>query len=354
MKKLLMDARSLGSKPSGVGIYIYNILKSLDRDKFSISLVTDVIESNEIKELGDSGMHIYSYGKKIDKNLSLYSYYKFIQKCIHEDKPDIFWEGNNLVPITLKNPYGKLYVTIHDMFPLSNPEYYGRVYPYYFKRGIKKTINTFDGFIYNSYNTKSEAKKYFPVLKEKDNIVSYIIVPRLPKIEINDNNCFLYVGNLEKRKGTDILLKAYRLYREKGGTKGLRLGGKVREDDIQELLDKTIKEVEGIEYLGYLTEEEKNKEYASCNTFLFPSRLEGFGIPVVEVMNYYKPVIASELDTIKEVVGDCITYINDDVDSLVKAMSEYSKEVDKEAYDKVIDKYTNESIGKLIEDYLVK
>ena len=44
-----------------------------------------------------------------------------------------------------------------------------------------------------------------------------------------------------------------------------------------------------------------------------------------------------------------------------KLLKDYTKEeiaefsaLEKEAYDKVIDKYTNESIGKLIEDYLVK
>ena len=352
MKKLLMDARTLGSRPSGIGIYTYNILKSLDRDKFSISLATDVIESEEIKELGDMGMHIYSYGKKVDKSISLYSYYRFIQKCIDEEKPDIFWESNNLIPIKIKNPYGKMVATLHDMFPISDPKYYGRVYPYYFKLGLNRTINTFDYFIYDSYDTKGEAEKYFPKLKNKNTVVGYLIVPRLPEVEISDNDCFYYVGNLEKRKGTDILLKAYRIYKEKGGTKGLRVGGKVREEDIQELLDETLKEVEGIEYLGYVTEEERNKEYASCSAFVFPTRLEGFGIPVVEAMNYYKPIIASDINTIREVVGDTITYINDDVDSLVKAMFEYPSVIDKKKYDEVIEKYSPNSFMSMIDRFL--
>ena len=355
MKKILFDARSLGKKPSGIGIYVYNMSKALAKDKdISLSLICDVALSDEIKELKDSGLKIYEYGKEISKSISLYSYYKFVQKCIDEEKPDVFWEGNNLVPIKIKNPYGKLIATIHDVFPVSHPQYYGKVYPLFFRYGLKKTIKNFDGFIYNSFDTKEEAEKYFPELKGRSNAVGYIIVPRLPKREITDNNSFLYIGNLEKRKGTDILLKAYKEYKENGGSKSLRLAGKVREDDIQALMDEVSNSVSGLEYLGYVSEEGKSNEYAACSAFLFPSKLEGFGIPVIEAMDYYKPIIASDLKIFKEIAGDNLKYIDHNVASLCNAMQEELPSVDKIKYDETINKYSEESIIKITKDYLCK
>ncbi len=358
MKKILIDARSLGNKPSGIGIYIYHMAKALHKEEdYEIALVSDVASSDEIKELNNSGIKLYVYGKSLDKNIGLYLYYKYVQKCIDEYKPDIFWEGNNLVPITIKNPYGKLVASIQDVFPVSHPRYYGKFYSHYFKMGMNRTIKTFDTFIYDSYNTKEEAEKYFPILKDKDTHVGYIIVPRLPELEIKDNNSFFYVGNLEKRKGTDILLKAYKQYKERGGDKGLRLSGKIRDLEIQELLEEITYEVDGILYLGYLSEKERNKEFASCSCFVFPSRLEGFGIPVVEAMNYYKPIIASNLNTIKEIVGDNVKYIaikGKPIDNLTEAMLEKTKRVDQDKYNKVLDKYSEESIIKVFKEIFEK
>ncbi|MBR2067456.1 MAG: glycosyltransferase family 4 protein [Solobacterium sp.] len=354
-KKILVDARSLGEKPSGIGMYVYYMVKALyEYNDFSLSLVTDVALSEEILELEKCGIPIYRYGKGMKKNFGLFSYYHFVQQCIHEEKPDIFWEANNLVPIKLENPYGKLVASIQDMFPLSHPKHYGMIYPHYFKYGMDKTIDCFDAYIYDSNDTKKEAEKYFPALQGKKSLVSYIIVPRLPKIEEVDNGAFLYVGNLETRKGTDILLNAYREYRRNGGMRTLRLSGKIREEAIRKLLAEVSEAVGGIEYLGYLSEENRNKEYASCHAFIFPSRAEGFGIPVVEVLNYAKPIIATDLDTIHEVVGECIEYISLD-DQVVKRLADLmlldAFVVIREDYEKVIQRYLPEIVGSKMRDY---
>ena len=351
-----MDARSLGTKPSGIGIYIYNLIKELSKDpEYECLLITDVVLSDEMKEFEAQGLRIYRYGKSVKKDFELFSYYRFVQWCIHDCKPNIFWEGNTLVPIKLVNPYGRLFATIHDMFPISDSEHFGRVYPHYFRFGINQTIRYFDTFVYNSVNTKQETERFFPKIKEKNSFVGYIIVPYLEDREISDNGSFLYIGNLETRKGTDILLNAYRNYRNLGGKKTLRLGGKVRETGIQKLLDEMIKEVEGITYLGYLTEEDRNQEYASCNTFLFPSRAEGFGIPIIEVMNYNKPVIAGRLDTLEEIVGNSITYFsleNDPVGNLTAEMLKETKKVDEEKYKKTVDKYSSETLGDYYKKFI--
>ena len=55
---------------------------------------------------------------------------------------------------------------------------------------------------------------------------------------------------MEKRKGVDILIKAYRKYRADGGTRPLILAGKMQEDDIEQLLENALTEVEGLTYLG--------------------------------------------------------------------------------------------------------
>ena len=360
MISILMDARAMGTRPSGIGMYIYNLVKELSKhEDLGFTLITDVSESEEMKEMKQM-VNVLEYGKPASKNISLFGYYRFVQKCIHKVKPDIFWEGNNLVPIRLKNPYGKLFVSVFDMFPLSDPEHYGEVYSNYFRYGIKKTIRYFDTFIYDSNDCKKNTEKYFPEIKDKNTFVGYVIVPKLPEIETYDNGAFLYVGNLETRKGTDILLKAYKLYKENGGSRGLRIAGKMREERIQKLYDEIISEVEGITYLGYISEEQRNQEYASCHAFLFPSRAEGFGIPIIEAMHYNKPVIAGKLDTLVEVAGSEINYfpLLHDTEKCAAVLAEKMKEdkatVNIPAYREVVNRYTPAQVGKKYYEWLIK
>lgn len=357
--KILIDARSLGRKPSGIGMYIYNFVNELSNySDLSIGLVTDVSESNEMKKLGEKErVKIYAYGKVVQKSFGLRYYFKFVQKMIHEIKPDLFWEGNNLVPVKIENPYGKFAVTIHDMFPVYMPECYGRIYPYYFKYGIAKTLKMVDIVIYNSKETKEETEKYFPTAKEKKSFLSYIIVEVDIQEKIEDKGYFLYVGNLEKRKGTDILLHAYELYKKKGGRKKLVLAGKMREEEIKELFEKVNSEVKGLEYAGYVDDETKNKLLAGCSCFLFPSRAEGFGMPVIEAVAYKKSVIASDLKIFKELLGDVINYFELSNDSnkaeknLCEKMQGYDVTVSENKYEQVRNKYVAKVLGMKLKQY---
>lgn len=347
--KILVDARSLGSKPSGIGIYIYNFVKQLMTYKdVSLSLLTDVIVSDEMKMLSENdGVTVYAYGSEIQKSLGLYSYFKFVQKKIHEVKPDIFWEGNTFVPIRIKNPYGKFVTTVHDMFPLYMPDCYDKIYPYYFRYGLNQTVKHVDAIIYNSEETRKETEQYFPKAKDVESFLSYIIVECRQQSAIDDKGYFLYIGNLEKRKGTDILFQAYREYRRKGGEKKLVFAGKFRENDIEELYHEISAEVDGLEYVGYANEQRKDELLAECSCFVFPSRAEGFGIPVVEALIYQKPVLASQLSIFDEIVGDAVEYVSCNKDDAAEKWADAMLHIETKQHEvSYINPYTAEKLGE--------
>lgn len=308
MMKILIDARNLGLKPSGIGMYAYNWIKALENyDDFDIHVIVDVIESNQIKELdADEKVTVHGYGSFSNKSASVFKYFKFVKKVIEEVKPDVFWEINNLAPVKIKNPYGKYMVTIHDMFPLTMPECFGKIYPHYFKYGVRKTINCVDSIIYNSKCTKHETERFFPKAKKKSPFISYIIIPPIQWMDVEKKDYFLYMGNLEKRKGVDILLDAYEIYVQQGGTRKLVIAGKIREDDIGTRLKELEEKIPSLHYVGYVDDETKTRLYRECGCFVFPSRAEGFGMPVIEAMSCGKPVITSNLEIFRELVGNVI------------------------------------------------
>jgi len=355
--KILIDARSLGKRPSGIGMYVYNIVRELKKDRdFTMELATDICESSEMRELKDGGMPVHMYGKEVSKSLMLFSYYRFLQKCIYECRPDIFWEANHLVPIRIRNPYGNLVSTVHDMFAITEPEHYGKKYQIYFRYGMKKTIRYFDAFIYDSEESKDDTEKLFPQAKAKKSYIGYFIVPDMPKVPVTDDHFFLYIGNLETRKGTDILLKAYSLYRSKGGRYNLHLAGNLRNRKIEQMLERMTNDPDsGVHYLGYLDTEEKVKEYASCSCFVFPSRSEGFGAPIIEAMHYNKPVLAADLPVFREISENSIQYVSfagtdeEGIQNFAAALLKEEQTPEKPAegcYDKVLDRYSEHTLGR--------
>lgn len=355
--KILVDVRSMGTKPSGVGMYLYNFINAMsEKTKIEISLISDIAESNEILTLQKKGLKLFLYGKQIGKSVGLYGYFRFVQKCIHEEKPDIFWEGNNMVPVKIVNPYGKFIVTIYDVFPVSTPEHYSKIYQKYFKWGIHNTLKYVDGIVYDSNDAKKETEKYFPKAKQKKSCVSYIIIDDMPKLQISDKKYFLYMGNLEKRKGTDLLLETYEAYVKEGGERELYLAGKVREDEIQAQLDALLEKTDKAHYLGYITEEEKWKRYAECGCFLFPSMAEGFGMPVLEALNYGKPVIASSLPVFHELEGELPYYYEtgkdrqETVSNLLQAMENFSVP-DNEECKKLLQRYEKATLIEAMEQF---
>jgi glycosyltransferase involved in cell wall biosynthesis len=62
--------------------------------------------------------------------------------------------------------------------------------------------------------------------------------------------------------------------------------------------------------LGPVSENDKIWYYKNCTAFLFPSLAEGFGLPVVEAMQFGKPVFLSNATALPEIGGDCAHYFD--------------------------------------------
>ena len=71
--------------------------------------------------------------------------------------------------------------------------------------------------------------------------------------------------------------------------------------------DSIIKKIDKIKncfYFGYLDENLKNQCFSSAKIFFHPSLYEGFGISPLESMASGTPVIASNIESSKEILGD--------------------------------------------------
>jgi glycosyltransferase involved in cell wall biosynthesis len=118
----------------------------------------------------------------------------------------------------------------------------------------------------------------------------------------------LYVGTIEPRKNLPVLLQALAQLPEElslviSGKNGWEAERQL--DSIERLgLQRRVRQ------LGYVSEMLLPRLYASAAVMVYPSRYEGFGLPVVEGLAAGIPVVASDLPVFREVGGDQVTFID--------------------------------------------
>ena len=118
----------------------------------------------------------------------------------------------------------------------------------------------------------------------------------------------LSVGRLEPKKGTDILCQAIpQVLSEKSEVRFIFIGkdtnsspkgGSMRQYVINEA--ETHHFLDRVKFIDFLSEDELIQLYSACDLFVFPSRHESFGLPVMEAMACGKPVVAAATGIVLE------------------------------------------------------
>lgn len=144
------------------------------------------------------------------------------------------------------------------------------------------------------------------------------------KYGVRERYC-LFVGASERRKNLVALVGAVARLNARGEIRPLQLvlvGPRGRGwTELQSLIKREQLE-DMMVYPGYVPEEDLPPLYAGAELFVFPSLMEGFGIPLIEAMACGTPIVATPCSPTPEVVGDG-AYLADgaDAEALATAMA---------------------------------
>jgi glycosyltransferase involved in cell wall biosynthesis len=134
----------------------------------------------------------------------------------------------------------------------------------------------------------------------------------------------LFVGTLEPRKNIERLVEAYaHLRRRDPAAPPLVIAG--GKGWFYETIFRRVHELgvnDAISFPGFIASDELPSWYRAATIFIYPSRFEGFGLPVLEAMACGTPVITSTESSLPEVAGDATLLVGpDDVPAMADAMA---------------------------------
>ena len=189
--------------------------------------------------------------------------------------------------------------TIHDLFPLRFPEW---VHPQTYRMHSRKyaeSARTCDLIVVNSEFTAGEVVELLDFPRERICVahpaINPIFRPDGPERDLG-GPYLLTVATLERRKNLETLLAAMPLVRQSHPELRLAVAGAPGWQGPS-------LEGEGVLPLGYVDDQELAELYRGAEAFVYPSRFEGFGIPIVEAMACGTAVVASAHPSLDEASG---------------------------------------------------
>ena len=213
----------------------------------------------------------------------------------------------------------KPFFFIHDLIPLSHPEYCIPSTPKLHKHRIDAMLALGQGIIVNSAATLAELRDYTSInnLPMPPAKVALLASAKLPLASVRvplNKPYFVMLGTIEPRKNHWLILQLWRQLIRDIGDDAPRLviiGQRGWEcENIVDLLDRC----EALR--GFVIEESRcsDTQLATwlhhAQALLFPSFAEGYGMPLVEALSVGLPVIANDLPAFREIAGDIPEYVD--------------------------------------------
>lgn len=353
MAHVVIDARLMFSK-SGTARYLERLIYYLERmdtkNKYTILLPTNDLElykpvnPNFSKAAAD--FNAFSFAEQIG-----------FLKLLNNLGADLVHFAMPQQPVLYT---GKSVTTFHDLSLLKTYNTDKNWFVYHLKQfvgrwALKKIARNSNYIIVPTITSKKDLLD-FVHYPEKNVVVTYegtdIRDIKAKPVQLPFSRFIMYQGRQSTYKNIRALGDAHQKLLLKYPDLGLVLVG--RKDPASESNVKyfTEKGYKNILFTGFLSDEESAWLYQHTEAYVFPSFLEGFGLPALEAMGQGAPIVSSNTTCLPEVYGDAALYFDPtNIDEMVEKISQVIEDrtlrnnLIKKGY-KQVQKYSWEKMAK--------
>ena len=297
----------------GKGVHTRNLIKKLS-EKPEIELhVVNVINTEEqkMKRFGNFSLHYIDHRGKNSLVREILNFRDIIRKTFEIDPNIIHIQYLPLLALPtllLKRKYPCI-CTLHSLYYRDERNFGWTGIRHYI---IRKVLSFLERKIIfkNLYLILVSPQTRNILPKGADRGKTFVVPNGIDLATLKDvkgkavkHPSILYVGRLTKRKGVDVLLKAFSIVRKEISNAMLYLIGSGEQENELKSLAEELKIEASVKFLGYIPEKEKYSYYKSVDLCVVPSiDFDYFPIVSLEAMAFRKPVVASHVGGIPFVV----------------------------------------------------
>lgn len=292
MKKIIIISASLSVK-GGISSLIKSFINATSLSEYKFYHVSSHVDGSKLLKFVVAGLAfiktfclltfkrihvVYIHSGDVPSPNRKYFFYKLAK--LLKSKVIIHWHGASFM----------------NQYPLLS---------HFWKKRIKEILSGSDMVICLSNSWKDEVLKISP-------IANTFVLPnavKIPKLELENKYQpratinITFLGHIGSRKGVWDLLHAVKKLVENEYPVNLLIGGNGEVDKLkQEVIGLGIEK--NIQYLGWISDEEKDLLLRKTDIFVLPSYGEGMPMSVLEAMSYAIPVITTRVGGIPELVKD--------------------------------------------------
>lgn len=227
---------------------------------------------------------------------------------------DILHTAAFISPVFVRAPVAQV-LTLHDLSFLSYPQTMKWTGRWWWRLLAPTSIRHAACIVASSEATRAQIKKHFVFPEEKIKVVYPCVRDGLSRVEDARSRLaqynlpskyILFVGTLEPRKNLMNLVRAFALAKRQAKLDHALVLAGARGWDFDRLAS-TIEQSgfsEQIILPGRIADKDLSALYSAADLFTLVSWHEGFGFPIIEAMACGVPVIASNVSSLPEVLGD--------------------------------------------------
>ena len=228
-------------------------------------------------------------------------------------------------------------VTIHDLIPMLLPAYRGnmgvRLYTWLVTQSARRAVAIVTDSLASQRDIETHLKPPLPPVyciylaageafgpepcREDDAVRQFYGLPE---------RYILYLAGHDVRKNVAGLLRAFAIVARADSEVTLVVGGKLPARHKLPLVDpqplvQELDLTDRVRFIGWVEEDHKPALYRGAVCAVFPSRYEGFGLPILEALGCGTPLVTSNASSLPEIIGDAGFVVDpDDERSLAGAI----------------------------------
>jgi glycosyltransferase involved in cell wall biosynthesis len=214
-------------------------------------------------------------------------------------------------------------VLLLDMSTVTNPDWHNRAVGMLYEVAFAQIARARPNLIAISRNTADAYVANFGYPSKPIQVV-HLYVPehlrtaarKVSRLH-SPSPYFLFVGSLEARKNVTGAIQAFRI--SELAAKGYQLLIAGGHGHGGAPVEKLVRATPNVHLRGFVGNDELHALYSGASGFVYPSYLEGFGVPLLEAMSYGLPAVASFTGACPEVGGDIVSYVDPDDHAAIAA-----------------------------------